>query len=212
MFKIRRNCFHESKMENIDNSILQQKLEGADYKYFCDKTFWKISAGNISSTFYTNFGKRKCIWSCFQVQFAIWTNISYNSAKYNLVFGEIQFNIWRNPIWCLEKYNLVFGQIYLMLLSSSVCRSARHELQSSIREPSLEQVDTKIWQISSCSLKLLFDTFFIKMFFKYQISPVVGFLLASLCLAGAVCHKSIRFISDPLRLRPRRVRAGEGEG
>ena len=46
---------------------------------------------------------------------------------------------------------------------------------------------------------------------KYKRLPVVGFLLTSLCLAGTVCHKSVRLIANPLRLRPRRVRAGEGE-
>ena len=44
-----------------------------------------------------------------------------------------------------------------------------------------------------------------------QSSPVVGLLLTSLCFACTVCHQRVRLISDPLRLRSRRVSAEERE-
>ena len=40
-----------------------------------------------------------------------------------------------------------------------------------------------------------------------KLLPVVGLLLAALGLAGAVGHKRVRLIADPLRLRAGRVRA-----
>ena len=102
----------------------------------------------------------------------------------------MQFGIWTNTIWYLDKYNWIFGQIHLMLLSSSVWRSARHELQSSIREPSLENFDKSASDFKNPDLQICSN-----------VKVVSHLLLASCWLRCVLLAQFAISVSASLRIR-----------
>ena len=134
------------------------------------------------------FPLHKC--TTFRKLFLFWENILFEKYQQSLQFGQIPFCIWTNTIWYMDKYNLVFGQIHLMLLSSSVWRSARHELQSSIREPSLENFDKSASDFKNPDLQICSN-----------VKVVSHLLLASCWLRCVLLAQFAISVSASLRIR-----------
>ena len=153
------------------------------------------------------FPLHKC--TTFRKLFLFWENILFEKYQQSLQFGQIPFCIWTNTISFLDKYNLVYGQIQFGIWTNSPDVVVEFSLEVCPPRVAIFYSRTKpgkFWQISIRFQESRFADLFKC---KSCISPVVGFLLTSLCLAGAVCHKRVRLIANPLRLRSRRVGAGE---